>query len=290
MEITKGKKVDGRNIESVLRKLSRPLKDSEVEWRVGRSINDTTVTALCYINARTVDDRLDEAVGPENWQNSFVETDKKNIATISIKINGEWISKSDGAGDTKVEADKGGLSDAHKRAAVKWGIGRHLYDLGDTKIELKPGYNPPATASISPGRIIRKKVGSDWRHGVAPSLQENLQFHLYSYDELVSHIEHDLTRREARIRVVLKREKVEKSEAAAVVEAASAVWEKDEVKKNGMSIFDVKTNNEVLKITSNRMVKWSEAGVFWDMVEKYSKWVVETDRGINSPQKKVSDE
>tara|TARA_R110000824_G_scaffold199734_1_gene383676 strand:- start:3729 stop:4601 length:873 start_codon:yes stop_codon:yes gene_type:complete len=273
-------KLDGRNIESALGKLRRPLKDSEVEWRVGRSINDTTVTALCYINARTVDDRLDDAVGPENWQNSFIETDKKNIATISVKVNGEWISKSDGAGDTKVEGSKGGLSDAHKRAAVKWGIGRHLYDLGDTKVELKPGYNPPNMGTIEPGRIIRKKSGSSWYCGVAPSLQENLQFHLYSYEELVSHIQPDLNRRAARIRVVLKREKVEKSEAAVVIEAASAVWEKGEVKKNGMSILDVKTNNEVVKITSNRMVKWSEAGVFWDMVEKYSKWVIDTGRGV----------
>src|SRR5690606_17516766 len=34
-----------------------------------------------------------------------------------------------GAGNTDVEADKGGISDAFKRAAVKWGVGRYLYGV-----------------------------------------------------------------------------------------------------------------------------------------------------------------
>ena len=37
--------------------------------------------------------------------------------------------KADGAGQTDMEAEKGALSDALKRAAVRWGIGRYLYDL-----------------------------------------------------------------------------------------------------------------------------------------------------------------
>ncbi|MCP5002531.1 MAG: hypothetical protein GY941_01065, partial [Planctomycetes bacterium] len=53
----------------------------------------------------------------------------KTICYISIKIGDEWVTKSDGAGDTKVEAEKGSISDAFKRAAVKWGIGRYLYSL-----------------------------------------------------------------------------------------------------------------------------------------------------------------
>jgi hypothetical protein len=40
-----------------------------------------------------------------------------------------WVRKSDGAGETQVEGEKGAISDALKRAAVKWGIGRYLYDL-----------------------------------------------------------------------------------------------------------------------------------------------------------------
>ena len=41
--------------------------------------------------------------------------------------DGEWITKSDGADDSNIEGAKGGISDALKRAAVLFGIGRYLY-------------------------------------------------------------------------------------------------------------------------------------------------------------------
>src|SRR5690606_35602811 len=53
----------------------------------------------------------------------------RTICKLGINVDGAWVWKSDGAGDTQVEAEKGGISDAFKRAAVKWGIGRYLYDL-----------------------------------------------------------------------------------------------------------------------------------------------------------------
>jgi hypothetical protein len=43
-----------------------------------------------------------------------------------------------GAGDSDVEAEKGAISDAFKRAAVKWGIGRYLYDLDSPWVDLVP--------------------------------------------------------------------------------------------------------------------------------------------------------
>lgn len=92
--------------------------------------------ALAYIDARDVMARLDEVCGPENWQDSYTETPSgRVICTISILTNSyvdgtaQWVSKSDGAGSTDIEGDKGGISDAFKRAAVKWGIGRYLYDM-----------------------------------------------------------------------------------------------------------------------------------------------------------------
>ncbi len=53
------------------------------------------------------------------------------ICTISIYDDSlkEWISKSDGAELSNYSPIKGGLSDAFKRAAVKWGIGRYLYEI-----------------------------------------------------------------------------------------------------------------------------------------------------------------
>lgn len=102
-----------------------------VHWRAQSVTKDgTKAMALAYIDARDVMDRLDAVCGPHGWSNSFVETAKGRIVcTISLKVGDEWVSKSDGAGDTDVEGEKGALSDAFKRCAVQWGIGRYLYRL-----------------------------------------------------------------------------------------------------------------------------------------------------------------
>jgi hypothetical protein len=74
-------------------------------------------------------DRLDAVLGAENWQDRYEFHGVRTICYLSIRIEDEWITKGDGAGDSDVEAEKGAISDALKRAAVKWGIGRYLYDL-----------------------------------------------------------------------------------------------------------------------------------------------------------------
>lgn len=103
----------------------------DIHWRAQTVTKDgTKAMALAYLDARDVMDRLDQICGAENWQDSYTETQSgRVICTISIRIDGEWIAKADGAGSTAMEGEKGGMSDAFKRAAVKWGVGRYLYDM-----------------------------------------------------------------------------------------------------------------------------------------------------------------
>ncbi|MCP3686287.1 MAG: hypothetical protein GY861_26890, partial [bacterium] len=51
------------------------------------------------------------------------------LCGISIKVKDDWVTKWDGAENTNIEAIKGGLSDAMKRAGYQWSIGRYLYNL-----------------------------------------------------------------------------------------------------------------------------------------------------------------
>ena len=113
--------------------LSKPFPAESIHWRAQTvTRNGDKALALAYVDARDVMDHLDRVVGPENWQDSYTETAKgRVICTIKLRIGDEWVGKSDGAGDTAVEGEKGGISDAFKRAAVKWGIARYLYDLGN---------------------------------------------------------------------------------------------------------------------------------------------------------------
>lgn len=129
--------------------LKAPFAPSKISWRIGSTNADKSKgMALAYIDARDVQDRLDDVCGADGWQCRYVPMhDKKTVCEIGIRhfVHGspelddrgawknptafEWIWKSDGAGDSDVEAEKGALSDAFKRAAVKWGIGRYLYDI-----------------------------------------------------------------------------------------------------------------------------------------------------------------
>jgi hypothetical protein len=123
--------------------LAAPFPADKVSWRVGtsnkkkvqrdtgnNSAKATKGQVLAYIDARDVMDRLDEVVGPENWQDRYTHVDKKTVCEIDIWVEGRgWVTKADGAGDSDIEAEKGALSDAFKRAAVRWGIGRYLYHL-----------------------------------------------------------------------------------------------------------------------------------------------------------------
>ncbi len=116
-----------------LKKLSAEFPKEVISWRaqtVSEKNGKTTALALAYIDGRDVMNRLDEVCGVSGWQCRYTHADQKTICEIGIKIEGEWIWKADGAGDTDIEAEKGSLTDAYKRAAVRWGVGRYLYSLG----------------------------------------------------------------------------------------------------------------------------------------------------------------
>jgi hypothetical protein len=100
------------------------------KWRIQSfSKNYPTATCVAYIDARDVMSLLDEAVGPENWQSDYKEIKGNLYCGIAIKINNEWVWKWDCGTESNTESEKGEASDAFKRGAVKWGVGRFLYDL-----------------------------------------------------------------------------------------------------------------------------------------------------------------
>lgn len=118
-------------------KLSAPFPADIVSWRPGTMTKDKSkAMALAYIDARDVMQRLDDVCGPDGWQNRYTHADRKTVCEIGIRVGDEWVWKSDGAGESDIEAEKGALSDAFKRAAVRWGIGRYLYDLDSPWVKI----------------------------------------------------------------------------------------------------------------------------------------------------------
>jgi hypothetical protein len=56
-------------------------------------------------------------------------TDAKGLLVAKGTITIHGISKSDVGDASNFEGNKGCVSDALKRAAVQWGVGRYLYSL-----------------------------------------------------------------------------------------------------------------------------------------------------------------
>lgn len=119
--------------------LKAPFAPDAVSWRVGSTTGDKKKgMALAFIDARDVMDRLDAVVGPAGWERRHPHVEKTTTCELTLILpDGTRVTKSDGAGDTDVEAEKGSLSDSFKRAAVNWGIGRYLYDLPSPWVELE---------------------------------------------------------------------------------------------------------------------------------------------------------
>lgn len=107
----------------------RLLRIDEIEVKIGSYNKEKTrFTALLYKTARTDMAILDEIFGWQNWQTEHYQVKDKDFCRISVRLSdGTWISKSDCGDETDYEAKKGESSDAMKRSAVQFGIGRELY-------------------------------------------------------------------------------------------------------------------------------------------------------------------
>lgn len=133
--------VDKQTWAYVLSRLSEPFPVDEVKFKPQKVLQGKgTAIAVAFVDARIVADRLNAVVGPENWEDSYepivvTEYDSKKDAHIqyggmkcTLTILG--VTKSDVGSPSMADELKGSASDALKRAAVKFGVGRYMYDLG----------------------------------------------------------------------------------------------------------------------------------------------------------------
>ena len=113
------------------------------KWRLGNLIKSSKsqtgyyATCLAYIDARDAMDLLDRAVGFGNWKDEYKFENSQWLCGLSIRIKDDWVIRWDTGTAGNFEAEKSVISDAFKRAAVKWGVGRFLYDLKTELVEVK---------------------------------------------------------------------------------------------------------------------------------------------------------
>ena len=167
--------------------LKAPFPAESLSWRVGNKTNwDKTnkkpkdpnkpvkAQMLVYIDSRDVQDRLDEVcvLCGTQWQNDFKEVGGRLICNLQIGT----VRRTDGAGDTDFEAEKGGLSDAFKRSAVMFGVGRYLYNAKNFNTWLK--YEDGETDFDMPNKA--KEMFKD----IAISLGKSVQTYHYWLEKI----------------------------------------------------------------------------------------------------------
>src|SRR5260221_12559938 len=118
--------------EAIAQKLRAPFDPADVDWRPqGNPKAGENCQVVCYITARAVMDRLDEVVGASNWAFAYeplvIANGQVQIAKGRLTLHG--VSKEDVGEASSFDPSKGCVSDALKRCAVLWGIGRYLYNV-----------------------------------------------------------------------------------------------------------------------------------------------------------------
>ena len=106
---------------------------------------------LSYVTARTVMNRLDEVVGPENWWDDYEQNEESVVCRLTLRLpDGTTVTKCDAGGHAGMadtgDDEKSAYSDAFKRAAVKFGVGRHLYGDGIPRLRGHRARSPAEVA------------------------------------------------------------------------------------------------------------------------------------------------
>jgi hypothetical protein len=118
-----------RKYDGIFAALAAPFAAHEVKSRTqaGREMQ--------YVTARTVENRLDEVIGAAYWWDDYTPGENSVMCRLTIELpDGRRVTKVDAGGYAGMpdqgDDDKSGFSDAIKRTAARFGVGRYLYRDG----------------------------------------------------------------------------------------------------------------------------------------------------------------
>ena len=123
--------------QDILGQLRKPFPADKISFKIQTKPNDKgNSLVVAYLDARDVMERLDEVVGPD-WSDRYERIEGSRGLVCYLTVCG--VTRADvGADDNENEQAKSAFSDAFKRAAVKFGIGRFLYELPRMWAQVRP--------------------------------------------------------------------------------------------------------------------------------------------------------
>jgi hypothetical protein len=134
--------------------LTAPFPSDQIELKPGALTQSRDrALAMAYADSRVYQDRLDQVVGPTDWQVAFTLTPDGVVCTLSLL----GVSKAD-VGDFPLDHSEhpnenhatSAAAQAFKRACAQFGLGRFLYNLPRTWAD----YDPEKRAFVHPQGVI----------------------------------------------------------------------------------------------------------------------------------------
>jgi hypothetical protein len=141
--------------EEIARRLAEPFDASEVKFKP-QTISGDRALMVPFVDARVVQDRLDDVLGVFGWEDRYQpQSDGSVLCLLTVHLGGRAVTKSDVGGQSEQpdEGDrcKAAVSDALKRAAVKFGVGRYLYRQKPQWVDWDAQKRQPKRQPVLPG-------------------------------------------------------------------------------------------------------------------------------------------
>jgi hypothetical protein len=142
-------------IDRVAQALAAPFDPDEVKFKA-QTVSGNRALAVPFVDARVIQDRLDDVLGVMGWQDKYEPLpDGSVVCALSIRLGTEWVTKMDVGGESEQpdggDRRKAAFSDALKRAAVKFGIGRYLYRQKPQWVDYDPQKRQFTRQPVLPG-------------------------------------------------------------------------------------------------------------------------------------------
>lgn len=122
-------------------RLRRPFLEDEL-----RHVTRADGTRLTYVDARVIQERLDDVVGPQRWKATSIPSVYGLTVRLEIRPerDGQWFSREDVAdfGDPTYGRMESAFVNGFRRAAAQFGIARHCYV--DNGMQTRPTMTPPS--------------------------------------------------------------------------------------------------------------------------------------------------
>src|SRR4029077_19002535 len=105
MRIAENEKQDRAEVPAAFAALTRalagPFEPSEVKFKPA-VVSGNRALALAYVDARVIQDRLDDVLGVEGWQDDYeCLEDGSVVCRLRLRLGDEWVTKVDVGGPSE---------------------------------------------------------------------------------------------------------------------------------------------------------------------------------------------